>query len=251
MPCISDQKAGSGTASPVAAEVFEPVGDVEFAEWESVAVRPSAATRAPAVTTGQLKRRDGFHGHRQFVAVYHARLTDRRCPAAAPGRAARRAPAVGRGLDRHRAGIHRRGRDRARTRLRLPSLRPALEGSRPPDGPAARPAPRRGDPDPGPRSEPQGRVGDARALDHRDHRRHLHQRAARGCPGSRGGGGPAGAPRDVDRTSRPHLAFNGRRPKGRQWQNCRSAEGVGFEPTVTSLPQRFSSPTEDVSDGDS
>ncbi len=129
----------------------------------------------------------------------------RRRPAAAPGSPARGAAAVGSGLDRHRSGVHCRGRHRTGARPRLPAVRPPAQGSRPPAGPAARPAPRRRDPRAGRRREPEGGVGDARPLHDRDHRRHLHQRATRGRPRSRRSRRPAGAPRDVDATQRPHI----------------------------------------------
>ncbi len=57
-----------------------------------------------------------------------------------------------------------------------------------------------------------------------DHRRHLHQRAARARPGSRRGSGPAGAPQDVGRTSRPHF--------GPIWRSTTAARGVAGDETA-------------------
>ncbi len=188
--------------------------------------RPRAgdADRQPADPAARRAPRDRRAQERERRAHRRAGRRHRRRPAAAPGPPARGAAAVGRGLDRHRPGVHRRGRHRTGARPRLPAVRPPAQGGRPAAGPAARPAPRRRDPRSGRRREPQGGVGDARPLHHRDHRRHLHQRAARGRPGSRRSGRPAGAPRDVGRTSRPHFVPI--------WRSRTATQGVAGDETA-------------------
>ena len=181
------------------------------AHWRATGERPKVAVwlpgdadRQPADPPTRRRPRDRRAQERERRA--HRRSGHRhRCgPAAAPDPAAGGAPAVGSCLDRHRLGLHRRGRHCSGARPRPPAVRPPAQGGRPAAGPLARPAPRGRNPGTGRRREPEGGLGDARPLHHRHHGGHLHQRAARGRPGSRRSRGPAGAPADVSRTSRPH-----------------------------------------------
>jgi hypothetical protein len=186
--------------------------------------RAGDAHRQPADPAARRAPRDRRTQERERRADRRAGLRHRRRPAAAPRPPARGEAAVGSRLDRHRPGVHRGGRQRAGARPRLPAVRPPAQGGRPAAGPLARPAPQGRNPGTGRRREPEGGLGDARPLHHRDHRRHLHQRAARGCPGSRRSGGPAGAPADVGRTSRPHF--------GPIWRSTTATRGFAGDETA-------------------
>jgi hypothetical protein len=85
------------------------------------------------------------------------------------------------GMDRLRVCIHPHRRVADQPELRHHPLPQAHPTHRAATGAVARPAPRRRVPRPRGRRGPEDRSGSARPLEHRRHRRHLHQCPARGA----------------------------------------------------------------------
>ncbi|ADL49518.1 integrase family protein [Micromonospora aurantiaca ATCC 27029] len=111
-------------------------------------------------------------------------------------------------VDRQRIRVHPLRRQSDQSELRHYPLSDPRTPGRAAPGAAARPAPRRRVPRPRSRSRPEDPAGSPRALQHRGHRRHLHQRPAADPASLRRRYRPTGAQRrtphpEEDQSQRP------------------------------------------------